>query len=75
MNEQLVIDLHQTGLLMDSMPVEPLTTSVLTPSQISNKFGGVTYSKGILCLSQSSTKIYKWKKENTLLLSFLNTKR
>ncbi|XP_073971751.1 aminopeptidase N-like isoform X2 [Rhodnius prolixus] len=46
MNEQLVIDLHQTGLLMDSMPVEPLTTSVLTPSQISNKFGGVTYSKG-----------------------------
>ncbi|KAK9496746.1 hypothetical protein O3M35_013032 [Rhynocoris fuscipes] len=46
MDEQLVIDLHQAGLLMDSMPVEPLTTAVLTPTEISNKFGGVTYTKG-----------------------------
>jgi hypothetical protein len=46
MTDQMVVDLHQAGLQMDAKPQEPLTTSVLTPQQISAKFSGLTYSKG-----------------------------
>ncbi|XP_014246479.1 aminopeptidase N-like isoform X2 [Cimex lectularius] len=46
MEEQMVIDLQQAGLLQDSLPVDPLTTKVLTPEEVSNKFSGVTYTKG-----------------------------